>query len=325
MDKPEVSVIVPVYNNEKYLRRCIDSILTQSYRNFELILVNDGSTDNSGMICETYAKTHKNVVSVYQENAGVSAARNNGIKNSCGEYITFIDSDDFVEKHHLESMISALHEYKADIVVNDMRVVYANTKLLNSSAYQSKKVMLDGITIAQKMLYQNGLDGRSCGLLVPSILAKKFLFPIGVVCGEDMMTVFQYFIHSKKVVLNTEKTYNYFQNTFSVMHSASFEKLRDSLYTIDCIEKECKEKYPILVKAVQAKKFSNYCQALLEIDSSDKRTTEIYEKVQDFLLKTRIQILFDENTRIKNKLAALILLGGINSLKTANKIKEVLS
>lgn len=103
---PKISVIVPIYNTEKYLPRCIDSILAQTYTGFELILINDGSTDNSGAICDEYAAKDKRIIVVHKENGGVSSARNQGIKIAKGEWIMFVDSDDYILKKHLQSFFN---------------------------------------------------------------------------------------------------------------------------------------------------------------------------------------------------------------------------
>ena len=110
-----ISIIVPVYKVEKYLCECVDSILAQTYENFELILVDDGSPDNSGKICDEYAEKDKRIKVIHKENAGVSSARNTGLDNAKGEYITFIDSDDTVDKRYLELMYKKLEETKADL------------------------------------------------------------------------------------------------------------------------------------------------------------------------------------------------------------------
>ena len=111
----ELSVIVPIYNVEKYLERCIDSILTQTYTDFELILVNDGSPDRCAEIMERYAKKDRRIVTIYQENKGVSAARNAGLKIAQGKYISFIDPDDYVERGFFEEVIRLLEEKGVDI------------------------------------------------------------------------------------------------------------------------------------------------------------------------------------------------------------------
>ena len=110
-----ISIIVPVYNSEKYIPRCIDSIKNQLYKNWELILVDDGSSDNSGIICDTYAKLDSRIHCIHQENAGASIARKNGIEYSRGEYLTFVDSDDFIEPLFLNSLYEALKGQKVQI------------------------------------------------------------------------------------------------------------------------------------------------------------------------------------------------------------------
>ena len=102
MNTPKISVIVPVYNVEQYLPRCIESILAQTYNDFELLLINDGSSDNSGNICDEYAKNNSRVRVFHKENGGVSSARNMGLDNAQGEYVVFVDSDDFIRNKYLE-------------------------------------------------------------------------------------------------------------------------------------------------------------------------------------------------------------------------------
>ena len=104
MKQPAISIIVPVYNAEKYLRRCIDSILSQSFTDFELILIDDGSTDLSPQICDEYASRDNRIKLIYKKNAGVSAARNDGLDIAQGEFITFVDSDDWVDERYLECL-----------------------------------------------------------------------------------------------------------------------------------------------------------------------------------------------------------------------------
>ena len=121
MTQSQISIIVPVYNSEKYLDACIDSILSQSFRDFELILVDDGSKDSSAQICDEYASQDTRVRVIHKANGGVSAARNDGLDIAKGEYITFIDSDDWVEREYLETL-SNYRDY--DIVFFSPRVIY---------------------------------------------------------------------------------------------------------------------------------------------------------------------------------------------------------
>ena len=117
MDKPKVSVLVPVYNVENYLRACLDSVLAQTYQNWECVLVDDGSRDSSGTICDEYAKKDSRFVVIHKQNEGVAKARIDAFEHSKGEYVSFIDADDFVDKCYLEVLLATLFEYHVDMVV----------------------------------------------------------------------------------------------------------------------------------------------------------------------------------------------------------------
>ena len=112
----KVSIIVPVYNVQKYLEECLKSLMNQSYNNLEIILVDDGSTDNSGKICDEYAKKDSRIIIIHQKNFGAANAKNKGLDICSGELVTFMDSDDIVELNWIEIMVNTLHKYKADMV-----------------------------------------------------------------------------------------------------------------------------------------------------------------------------------------------------------------
>ena len=124
----KVSVIIPVYNVEKYLKECIQSVLRQTYKNLEIILVDDGSKDNSGNICDEYAKRDERIKVIHKKNGGLSDARNAGIDICTGEYIAFLDSDDFIEEDMYEFLVKNLEKAKADISICQVYYVYKNAK-----------------------------------------------------------------------------------------------------------------------------------------------------------------------------------------------------
>ena len=126
-----VSVIIPVYNVEKYLKDCINSILNQTYSNWEMILVDDGSVDNSGDICDKFSKNDSRIHVIHQTNKGVSFARNKGIEKANGEYLIFIDSDDWIENNMFEEMITAINNTKADACYCDRYYKDVNKMIKN--------------------------------------------------------------------------------------------------------------------------------------------------------------------------------------------------
>ena len=124
----KVSVIIPVYNSEKYLKSCIESIRKQTYTDLEIILVDDGSTDKSGKICDEYMKMDTRIVAIHQENQGVSTARNNGLKAATGKYVRFIDSDDYIGADNIKNMVSAIIENGSDLAVQNLTFSYKNRR-----------------------------------------------------------------------------------------------------------------------------------------------------------------------------------------------------
>lgn len=139
--RPKISIIVPVYNTEKYLNRCIESILSQTFSDFELLLINDGSTDKSGMICEQYATKDSRVKVYHKENGGVSSARNIGLFNAEGEWIAYVDGDDWIEPTMYEELYNIVLNTKADIVYSDFKMVFKDKEEYYSTAkYASDKI-----------------------------------------------------------------------------------------------------------------------------------------------------------------------------------------
>lgn len=134
--KTKISVIVPIYKAENYLRKCVDSILNQTYKNLEIILVDDGSPDGSGAICDEYAKKDKRVVVIHKKNAGVSAARNSGLDIAKGDYVAFVDSDDYVDEKMYEALVGAFEKTKADLVICDHYSVCGD-KILSKSKHET--------------------------------------------------------------------------------------------------------------------------------------------------------------------------------------------
>ena len=125
MNKPKLSVIIAVYNTEKYIVKCLDSLLNQTYKNIELVVINDCSTDNSLKILKKYFKKYSNIILIdNKQNKGLSYSRNVGLKNASGEYIGYIDSDDYVDSDYYEKLMKAIIKEKSDVAIADMKIVY---------------------------------------------------------------------------------------------------------------------------------------------------------------------------------------------------------
>lgn len=141
-----ISVIVPVYNVEKYLEQCIDSLLSQTYQNFEIILVDDGSTDSSGKICDIYEENNENIKVIHKKNEGLGFARNTGLLYATGEYVTFIDSDDYADKYLLEDLYNGILETDVDVCIGGFKKVADSGQMLYEEKYDEQYFIHDNTT-----------------------------------------------------------------------------------------------------------------------------------------------------------------------------------
>jgi glycosyltransferase involved in cell wall biosynthesis len=181
----KVSIIIPVYNAEKYLRQCIDSVIQQTYRDLEIILVDDGSTDNSGKICDEYAIKDSRIKVFHINNSGVSFARNKGIQESSGQYLMFVDSDDYIDLNMVEILISEISQSKSDLVICG----YTTVTHENYIKSQCKKAFLKGKKEISNYIIKNyhpGYINSPCNKLYRKDLIKHY-FDENQSLGEDLL------------------------------------------------------------------------------------------------------------------------------------------
>lgn len=218
-----ISVIVPVYNAEKYLEYCLNSILFQSFRDYELILINDGSTDRSGDICETYAGKDKRIKVIHQENRGVSVARNQGILQAKGKYIAFIDGDDYVEKEYLKVLYTDICRCNADIACCDYNEIVDGTCANRNHAVRERRIVKkieDYIIdyLDRKEFYGYAVWGK---LIQKDLLINQSFKKIQY--GEDCVYMCELFEKEPICVLNPYAGYNYIRHKESATRSGHAE------------------------------------------------------------------------------------------------------
>ena len=209
---PLISVIVPVYNVEKFLNQCVDSILAQTYKNFELILVDDGSKDKSGDICDDYAEKDPRIRVFHKENGGVSSARNCGLDNARGEYVCFVDSDDWVHNTYIEDMVKpemydlVIQGFKDGNITKKYSIEYITNQIEILDAFIYHLLKQDGPShIIYSKLYKSSI-----------IEINKLRFDENIWLGEDLLFNLQFISYSKNV---------YFTNTYSYVHRQLTESL----------------------------------------------------------------------------------------------------
>ena len=214
MTTPLISIIVPIYKVEPYLRRCLDSIVNQTYTNLEIILVDDGSPDGCPQICDEYAVKDKRIIVIHKENGGLSAARNAGLDICKGEYISFIDSDDWVSEKYIKTLFNISTKENADIAIGEYISTSGNIlKEQNSifiKTFSSKEALF-------RLFSKNNTTYTiSCAKLYKRELFSSLRFPIGKY-HEDEFTTYILFYNSKKIVYTSEILYYYYQRAGSIV------------------------------------------------------------------------------------------------------------
>ena len=241
-----VSVIVPVYNVENYLRKCLDSLINQSYVNLEILLVNDGSTDASGELCEEYAEKDLRVKVFHKENGGPSSARNLGLEHAGGGYITFIDSDDYLAEDAVESLVTSLEKHQADISFCQTEIVDETGAILDKSR---KKYYEETVLSPEEMMMEiclNRMTGTSAwGKLYRSTLFEDIRFPVGKLY-EDTYTTPDVVIRSRRVAFIGRAVYFWVQRSGSITHQGLTEKDFTVFSTLERFIKIVDAYYPAL-------------------------------------------------------------------------------
>lgn len=220
-NQPLISVIVPVYKVEAFLRPCVDSILAQTFSDFELILVDDGSPDNCGAICDEYAKRDSRVRVIHQQNGGLSAARNAGIDwcfaNSNSQWLTFIDSDDIIHPQMLERMMECVFDHDADICVCDKKAFLDELEINPIKETEKSAVVLSRQEACMRLYDRDGVKfAIACGKIYKKCLFQSLRYPVGMQ-HEDEATTYKALYSAEKIVEIYDHLYFYRQNPNSIM------------------------------------------------------------------------------------------------------------
>lgn len=229
-----ISVIVPVYNSEKYLKRCIDSILNQTYKAIELILVDDGSPDNCGKICDEYAKKDKRVRVIHKTNAGVSAARNSGLEIASGNYATFVDSDDYIEPEMYGNMMEKVHQYNCDVVMCDCIKDFTDhseiyTHDIRAGFYDKEQLVNEyypHLLMMENVEYPATIS--NCLILFNRNKLGNLRYVVGVRYSEDLLFGAQLVYNTDSFYYMKEQAYyHYYMNPTSATHKFTVDKWND--------------------------------------------------------------------------------------------------
>ena len=225
--KDLISIIVPVYNAEKYLNRCIESIINQTYKNLEIILVNDGSKDLCGQICDEYSVKDSRIKVFHNTNHGVSYSRNYGIKQSSGQYLMFIDADDFIDLDYISKMYNIILNNDYEVVFTNHVLDYGNNKIIKNFVSKELQNSCDISYPKYINLYFNSyVLSSSCKILFNKniVSSNKIEFNEKMKYGEDMLFSFMLYTKSKKTYFLNDYGYHYYIHNLSSSHSSDINK-----------------------------------------------------------------------------------------------------
>ena len=308
-----ISVVVPIYNVEKYLTKCIDSIINQTYKNLEIILVDDGSPDNCGKICDEYKKKDNRIKVIHKKNGGLSDARNEGIKIATGKYIGFIDSDDFVSKDMYKKLYDSIKKYDAEISVCSRNILYENGKVVPYCINDGRVIVMDSTEALKKIFGFRDFDMAAWDKLYSIKLFNKIKYPVGRI-NEDYYVTPLLFSKANRIVYIRESLYNYLRRENSITSTKTIKF--DSIYASNFIVKYYEKNYnSILYIAKTAQTFAyigivnKFIECKLMIDK------KFLKKAQKNAMMNFKSILKNNNVNIIKRFQVLIFCISFNLYK----------
>ncbi|WHX41426.1 glycosyltransferase family 2 protein [Mesobacillus sp. AQ2] len=319
----KVSVVVPIYRVEKYLNRCIDSILNQTYRNIEIILVNDGSPDRCGSIAEEYAANDSRIKVIHKENGGLSDARNAGMEKVTSKYMIFVDSDDWLAANAIDILLSTSKKYKADVVQSAFYYAYEDHLLIDRKHYNAKRppVILNTESLMYELVKNERVKNFAWGKLYKTSILQDIPFKKGVLF-EDVFWAHQVMDRVQKFILINQPLYFYMQRSDSIVASYTPRNL-DILAGLKERHKFIEENYQDLVdesyKGILKNSLIHYNLLIL---NWRKNKSGLYRKeIRDYIRKNSAELknAVAQDKTLKTELTMFLLHPILNILFTAVK------
>ena len=316
-----VSIIVPIYNVEDDLLECVKSIQNQTHSELEIILVDDGSPDRCGEICDSLAKEDKRIVVIHQENGGLSKARNVGLRVMTGDFVVFVDSDDVLEKKLVENLLKLVYKYQTEIAVCQNSVFTKKNGVVHlHSQDKIEEKCLTASDAINEMLYQKTFDVAAWGKIYRSETLKGVTFPEGLI-HEDIPTTYKMFLKSEKVAYTSEELYRYQIRENSIENEKFTPKKMDCITTSQIMLDDIAANYPKYLKAARSRYFAAHFHILAQINEDIPEKRLIISNIK----KVRFAIIRDPKASLRVRVACLLSYVGfdftIGLLRIMNKRK----
>ena len=304
-----VSIIIPVYNVQDYLARCVDSVLTQTYTDLEIILVDDGSIDISGDICDEYALHDARVRVIHKENGGLSDARNAGLDVVRGNYVAFIDADDYVHPSFLELLLKTINETGAQIAVSTWQELKDGDKPRKVKTKRPRCTILTQEEAISSVFYQKKLNHSACSRIFETHLFNNLRFPEGMLY-EDLAIIYPLLCKVEKVALINTPMYYYMHRQGSIITTMSLRRTH-VLDHIERIEEQVTDEAPQYLPAVRSRHLSACFNMLRLMPVDDPKWQATKERCWNYIKNMRFLCIKDSKVRLKNKIACLLSYFGV--------------
>ncbi len=304
MKDPLISLIVPIYRVEDYLDKCLNSIINQTYDNLEIILVNDGSDDNSIKIAKKYAKKDKRIIIVEEENKGLSCARNLGIITSKGDYIAFVDSDDYVEKDYIETLYKGIKKYKTKIAIGGYKTIYDNGKIKNK--YSNKESVIDKKEALNKLLYVDDIYSFAWSKLYDRSLFEETKFPRNRLF-EDIATTYKLIDSVDEVCVVSYPIYNYVMREGSINTQEFSNKKMDLVISAIEMTHYIENNYIDLTDACNAYLMYAHLETIKQLSNSKKNYKKERQELVYYVKKNYLEYIKNKNVSLRNKIDVLLI------------------
>lgn len=313
---PLISIIIPIYNVEEYLVKCIDSVVKQTYANIEIFLVEDGSPDSCGLICDKYARLDSRIKVIHKKNGGLSDARNVALDCATGEYIVFVDSDDYVNENYIKNLYDLVTKYSVNMAVTLPIEFIEGTIPISYPKKNAEKKLLKAEALVN-MLTQKDFDNNAWAKIYHSSLFKDVRYPVGLIY-EDVPTTYKLILASSGVAFSSQKDYFYLLRKNSIEGSPFSDKKYESILWIINDFENAKNSHPEFSNAFNSRIFS----LLLHVYFETNLNSDYDKKLYDLIKKYRIGVIFDQNARKQARFAGLLSFMGKGTLRYCYKYKK---
>lgn len=313
MEKDLISIIIPVYNVEEYLDKCLESVINQTYNNIEIILVDDGSTDNSGKICDKYEEKDSRVKVIHKENGGQSEARNIALDEVRGKYVAFVDSDDYIKKDYIEYLYNLILKYECKMSICAYYIETEKGNKYDLGKTYSEKLMNTQETLS-RMLCDEGFTVSPCAKMYDISLFKDIRYPVGKIY-EDNETTYKLIKKCENVAYGNESKYSYIKRKNSTMNSKFNERKLDLIEITDKMAQELIKEYPNMKDSIERRVIYARFSILRQAVSDKNANKNLIKKLRKEILTKWKQILTNRKTSKRDKIAFFTLLFGINFFK----------